>query len=265
MNYFVLTVQYNENFMLPVFLDHYSKFLDPQHIKVVDHGSDNIPPYIDYERIFIPRDRPYSESTRLRIVQHFVSGLLEYYDFGIFVDCDELIDLTNIDKINFETHRIHHVAGFDVFFRQTDDGIRLRGLLNPGMCKPSIFKYMPYWTAGFHEAGEPMSMLHFPMAHTRFLYKQQSIARLDSRISTYETMPGIEIKGGVDIHWKQGSEIMNSFYQYVNTKDNARVVPFHDIDPMAFEDPEIKKLGYRYSADEYDLTDHFPHLLKFTC
>lgn len=264
MNYFVLTMQHNESFMLPVFLDHYSRFLDPQHIKVIDHGSTNIPPYINYERIHIPRDRPFSESARLRVIQHFVSGLLEYYDFGIFVDCDELIDLTHINTISFTQNRIHHVAGFDVFFRQTENGIRIRGLLNPGMCKPSIFSYMPYWSAGFHDANEPMSTLQFPMAHTRFLYKQRSAQRLDDRISIYKDMPEIERKGGVSIHWLQGADTMNSFYNYVYAKDSSNVISFDEIDPEAFVDPEIKKQVYRYSSVEYDLTDRFSHLLQYT-
>lgn len=261
MNYFVLTMQYNESLMLPIFLEHYSRFLDPKHIKVIDHGSTNIPQYVNYERTYIPRDRPFSESSRLRVIQHSVAGLLEYYDFGIFVDCDELIDLTNIHEINFQHNRIHHVAGFDVFFRKTSRGVRLHGLLNPGMCKPSIFSYIPYWSAGFHETSDQMSMLRLPMAHTRFLFKDQCAQRLDSRILTYEAMPEIERKGGVDIHWKQGSDAMRDFYSFVNSKPQEDVRYFETINPSDFADSEVKKRVYRYSNTEYDLTNIFPHLL----
>jgi len=263
MNYFVLTMQYNEDFMLPIFLDHYSRFLDPKHIKVIDHGSTNMPDYSldSCEKIYISRSRPFSEGSRLRIIQHFVSGLLEYYDFGIFVDCDELIDLTNISTIDFSVNKIHYVAGFDVFFRSTPDGIRLRGLFNPGYCKPSIFSYMPYWTAGFHDASEPINILKIPMIHTSMLYENQVLKRLNNRNEVYQNIAEKEKINGVNIHWDNGFEYFNSFYEYVNSIDHSKFKTFNQIDPDIFKDPSEKDKRYKFLNTEYDLTENFSHIV----
>ena len=262
MNYFVLTMQHNEDFMLPIFLDHYSRFLEPKHIKIIDHGSTaKMDPFLkNYDKIYIPRDRPFSEGARLRIIQHTVAGLLEYYDFGIFVDCDELIDLTNINEIDFTHHQIHYVAGFDVFFRDTPDGIRLRGLFSPGMSKPSIFSHMPYWTAGFHDCNAPINTLTFPMIHTRFLYGDQSKDRLNTRVNTYDNFESREKTNGVNVHWFEGSNNLNSFYEYINEKNCSDVKVFDRIDPIIYRDsPEP---AYRFSGVEYDFTDRFPHIVN---
>jgi hypothetical protein len=257
-------MQYNEDYMLPVFLDHYSRFLDPKHIKVIDHGSTIKQEHsLDkYERIYIPRSRPFSEGSRLRIIQHFVSGLLEYYDFGIFVDCDELIDLTNIKDISFINHKIHHVAGFDVFFRNTVNGLRLHGLFNPSYCKPSIFSYVPYWTAGFHEVDSPINMLNIPMIHTSLLYKKQAIDRLNIRSKVYQNVIEHEKEGGVAIHWDDGLSRFNSFYDYVNSNSSTQPKSFSPIDPIVFSDHTERDKGYKFSNVEYDLTEKFPHIVS---
>lgn len=256
-------MQYNEDYMLPVFLDHYSRFLDRKHIKIIDHGSTNIDLSMleGYEKIYIPRDRPFGEWPRLRIVQHFVAGLLEYYDFGIFVDCDELIDLTHIDKIDFSTNRIHYVAGFDVFFRNTPDGLRLRGLLNPGYCKPSIFSYMPYWTTGFHDAETSMNLLEFPMVHTAFLYPHKTHERLKKRHDVHQQIADSERKCKVNAHWDNGLDHLNSFYNYIHTKNNNVIKEFSPIDPTPFIEQTEAEKRYRFSTTEYDLTDRFPHVV----
>ncbi len=263
MKYFILTMQYNENLMLPIFINHYSKFLDKKHIKIIDHGSTNIPETMlkNHETIYLPRDKGFSEWSRLRLVQHTVAGLLEYYDFGIYVDCDELIDLTDIDKIDFTQHKIHHTAGFDVFFRKTSTGIRLRGLLNPGFCKPAIFSYMPYWTPGFHECGEKLSMLSLPSAHIRFLYKDYAIQRSNERFKIYTNdITEVERNTGVNTHWLTPHEHLNSFYQYINEKDCSVSKPFETIDPSIFLGKEDQL--YKFSNTEYDLTERYPQLLS---
>lgn len=262
MNYFILTMQHNEDLMLPIFLDHYSRFLEPKHIKIIDHGSTNITEthLKNYDRIYIPRDRPFSEGSRLRLVQNTVAALLEYYDFGIYVDCDELIDLTNIDKIDFTHHKIHYVAGFDVFFRINSNGIRLQGLFCPGMSKPSIFSYMPDWSVGFHSCREPINLLEIPMIHTRFLYGNKSKDRLNTRIETHSNLKTQEKLGGINIHWTQGSNNLYSFHDYINKKNCSDVKIFDKIDPNTFKDSVERT--YEFSPVEYDLTDRFPHIVN---
>lgn len=261
-------MQYNENYMLPVFLDHYSRFLDPKHIKVIDHGSTDIDDHSlsNYERIYIPRSRPFSEGSRLRAVQNIVSALLEYYDFGIFVDCDELIDLTNIHEIDFTNQKIHYVAGFTAFFRNTSDGLRLRGLLEPGYCKPSIFSSVPNWTVGFHYAGQPLNILKLPMIHINRLYGIQSMNRITSRNKVYQHFLDHEKQSGINVHWNVDLTHFNDFFDYVNKKDHTDVKTFEPIDPYLNEihtgNSSVHQKSYKFSNVEYDFTEAFPHIVN---
>ena len=231
MNYFILTMQYNENLLLPVFIDHYSRFVDKKHIKILDHGSsvDLSDVTKDCDVIHIPRDRPFSEDSRLRVIPNIAAALLEYYDFGIFVDCDELIDLTDIDNVKFDHRKIHYAAGFEVFFRDTDQGTRLHGLISLGMCKPSIFARVPRWTVGFHRCEEPAGILPLPMAHIRFLYKDRAVARMQERFNVHQNMREIERNGGVNIHWSQGLDNLNSFYRDIENKAIPEVRKFEPL------------------------------------
>jgi hypothetical protein len=263
MNYFVLTMQYNEDILLPIFIDHYSGFLDKKDIKIIDHGST-----IDFsnvvsgcDRIQIPRQRPFAEGSRLRLIQHTVAAMLEYYDFGIFVDCDELIDLTDIGSIHFSEKKIHFVAGFDVFYRKTEQGLRLHGLLNPGMCKPSVFSYIPYWGPGFHSSGDTMNILRLPMAHVRFLFKDHAVKRALDRLGVHEKMDLEEKNSGINIHWGRGLGELDQFYRYVDQKSVEDVKTFTSLDPALFANPVDAAKGYQFSNTEYDLTERFPNLL----
>lgn len=263
MKYFILTMQYNEDLMLPIFLDHYSRFLDPKDIKVIDHGSTTINDQVlkNYDRIYIPRNGPFSEVPRLKMIQNIVSGLLEYYDFGIYVDCDELIDLTNINQIDFTKQQVHYVAGFEAFLKETHNGTRLHGLVSPGMCKPSIFSRMPHWTVGFHTCDVLMDdMLTFPMIHARFLDGTRSKDRLESRIKVFDSFADYDKDCNLGIHWSQGEANFDSFYSYIATKDCTDIRVFDSIDPNIFKNSDHHT--YLFSDTEYDLTDRFPHIVN---
>lgn len=79
---FLLTMQHEEHFMLQVFLDHYTRYFPEECIYIIDHGSRVQTTHSRVNRIFVPRDKPFSELDRLTLVKSIASGLLRYFDWG---------------------------------------------------------------------------------------------------------------------------------------------------------------------------------------
>jgi hypothetical protein len=274
-NIFLLTMQYDEELFLPLFLTHYSRYFPKKNIFVVDHGSSADLTPAGYNRIYVPRDRPYSEESRRRSIQMLASGLLEYYDAGIYADCDELIDLDTLDRLDFNSSPVSYVAGFDVFWEETPGGKRLLGLLNSHLCKPSIFSRTPKWLMGFHGCEHPPHVLAMPMAHIRYLYPVESSLRLKSRIPIHQSMRPNEKAAGFAAQWGAGDAGMREFHDIARRRrmTGAAAREFSPIDPERI----FQRSVYRNGAIEqvlyvpagnwavtdccFDLTGRFPALL----
>jgi hypothetical protein len=150
MKKFLLTMQYEEKFLLPIFIKHYSQYFPLNCIYVIDHGSsENFAPE-GINRIYIPRDRNFSERDRLQLVSNIAHGLLRYYDYGVYADCDELIALSYLNESEFTNNSVVYVCGFDCYLEELSGKKRILGLVNPVICKPLIFRETPNWNQGFH-------------------------------------------------------------------------------------------------------------------
>jgi hypothetical protein len=224
-------MQYDERLCLPVFLAHYSRFFPTDRIFIIDHGSssDLVPP--GYNVIRVPRTRPYSELSRVQLIRHFSAGLLEYFDGGIFVDCDELIDLAGFAARSPGGAAVTYCAGFDVFRQQTPQGPRLLGYLSPHLCKPSIFSITPNWALGFHGCDHPPTQLTQPMAHIRFAFGDLSSLRLRERIAVHRAMQASEQAEGVAAQWGDGDAELKSFERFIERRVQAGA-PIHDFSPI---------------------------------
>jgi hypothetical protein len=213
MNRFLLTMQYDESMMLPLFLKHYSDYFPPENIFVIDHGSKNNLIPEGFNRIYVPRDRPFSEMARLDLIEKITQGLLNYYDLGIYADCDELISFRDVDFDSL-TDTVTYVAGFEVFLYKSSQII---GVLNPYECKPLIFKKPPDWGLGFHCSNAKPSVLSIPMAHIRYFDKEVARDRLIGRRTVQENMDKAEASYGIDGHWGDGDRELNEFYSYIDS------------------------------------------------
>jgi hypothetical protein len=272
MNRFLLTMQYDESLLLPVFLKHYSCYFSAQNIFVIDHGSrTNLIPD-GFNRIYVPRDRPFSEVARLDLIQNITQGLLNYYDLGVYADCDELISFQDVD-FDSVVDAVTYVAGFEVFLSKSSQII---GALNPLECKPLIFKKTPAWSIGFHSSNAKPSTLSIPMAHIRYFEKEPSRDRLIGRRTVHENMDKAEATQGIDGHWGDGDRELNEFYSYVDSnKTNISMAKsFGDIQwdevfnisvPKGLyvqPAPQFKAKGdYKiFDGQFYNLTKYFPAL-----
>lgn len=278
MNRFLLTMQYEEDFLLPIFLQHYNKYFPRENIFIVDHGSrDNLVP-AGYNRIYVPRTRGFSEQARQHLIRNLTQGLLKYYDYGVFADCDELIALDNFDETIFKTQPEVYVAGFEVFWRIGQRAKSLSGLINPSECKPLIFTRMPLWSMGFHSSAScTPNVLTVPMAHIRFLHKEEATTRLSNRKTIYEHMNAEEKRGGeLATHWATGNQNLQDFHLHVERFDQRRIASqsFKMIDPQLIFSltPQTLSDGrqvvvpvansdWRFLPDiDWDLSAQFPNL-----
>lgn len=277
MNTFLLTMQYDERLCLPVFMRHYSRYFRNEQIFIIDHGSESdlTPPGCN--RLFVPRDRPFSEKSRMRLIRSVATGLLEFFDAGVFADCDELINLDALGEFCAHDTLVRYVAGFDVFAGETSTGTRLLGYLAPQSCKASVFKRTPEWALGFHGCEHPPGTLTMPMAHIRFMFQEQSAQRLRDRISVRRTMAIDEASEGIAAQWADGDAEFRSFYQFMSAlgRRQTKILRFSSIDagPM-FQRSLVaaggdrsqvmyRPNGYTPAPDVlFDLTEYFPGLLQ---
>jgi hypothetical protein len=272
---FLLTMQREENFMLPVFLDHYARYFPEDCIFVIDHGSRVPANYPGVNRLAVPATRGFSELDRLRLIKSMVNGLLGYFDYGVFADCDELIAMEYVDESVLGRHGVLNVAGFEVY---RDRPGQLLGLLSPFMCKPLIFKTQPNWNVGFHLAVgvEPPERLTVPMAHIRFLDTGVAAKRLATRPRIREAMPEREQQEGLAIHWSQGHGLLENFQRRASALAvrDAPIVAFEWVDRGTVMQPQVLSAqpgsevtvwaprgGYELAAVRHDLSSAFPHLM----
>jgi hypothetical protein len=120
------------------------------------------------------------------------------------------------------------VAGFDVFRREGPDSKKLLGLLSPVECKPLIFRRTPLWSLGFHSSAScAPDALTIPMAHIRYLDKEQARARLLKRKAVYEHHMNEAEKssGNIAFFWSIGEQRLEEFYGHVNQFDESQIVP----------------------------------------
>jgi glycosyltransferase involved in cell wall biosynthesis len=93
----IFTIVWNEEFMLPHFLNHYSQFAD--RIFVIDHNSTDLTaeiakahPMVTYSRLEEPE---YSEELISRTFEKYAKK--NRSDWAVVVDCDEFV--TGLDKL----------------------------------------------------------------------------------------------------------------------------------------------------------------------
>jgi len=270
-------MQYEEKFLLPLFIQHYSQFIPLNCIYVIDHGSSEnfIPPGVN--RIYIPRDKDFSEFDRLLLIKNIADGLLKYYDYGIYADCDEFIALNYFDEKVLSDYPVAYVCGFDCYPEVVDGKTRILGLSNPEMCKPLIFKEVPGWYCGFHysEKHSPPMELTIPMAHVRYLFPSQISERVDVRKKVYSSIISREKDLGFDTHWSAGEKAVSEFFMYAATlaQKKSQISLFNNFERnrvfnelttagVYIRQSTFRAKGnYKIFEERFDLTDIFPGLL----
>jgi hypothetical protein len=213
---------------------------------------------------------------RNTLIKNICNGLLGYYDYGMYADCDELINLENVDNSSFKNSSVLYVAGFECTKLKIDGETRLIGLPTPSECKPLIFNKLPEWGLGFHNCRveNPLEELTIPMIHTRFLDRKIAEKKALQKIQSQSDMLDKERDIGINDHWKKAKEDVLSFFNHISSLAGEKKV-FDKFAPLKrdelFEKIVLKKtlyiapkVNYVFKGDYlgqshiYDLTDLFP-------
>jgi hypothetical protein len=167
MNIAIVTMAYNENVHLPIWVRHYSKHCPGAALFVIDHGSDDGSTQSVEGVNFIPLPRsPFDDQTRGEFMADFQHALLRFYDVVICTDCDEMLvadprkyvslaaflEVTDADVIAPTGLNVQHLPAIEppIDLAAPILGQRRYVRFASGACKPSIARVPLLWMPGFH-------------------------------------------------------------------------------------------------------------------
>lgn len=262
---FALTMQYNERDLLPQWIAHYSKYFEQKNLYVIDHGSDvnYVPPGVN--RIYVPRSPIFDEDLRRDCVKGIVFSLMQYYDYGVFSDADELVVMESFDPEAIEPNQVYYTYGFDLFYVLVDGKRRIYGSLNTDECKPLVFNHaLPHWSSGFHGCIVPgVPAIKPVMGHTKYMNRQFYENGLAQREKVYNSMSELHKSAGVAKHWVSDNDINSIYTKIQQAIDQGYVYSsLPDLTNYLCHDrsghTSFKSLDKPYLVD---MTDYFPRLL----
>lgn len=177
----IVTMQYNEGFYIPRWIDYYAGLVGVENLYVIDHDSDEeVRAKLSGVSVLRYPRSALDDQERARFVSKFVNALLELYETVIYTDCDEFIShdprrfasFTDwLDATDFE----HSTCiGFNVVtILEEENAVLLDGpilaqrrhvhFVSP-MCKTSLVRKPIRWGGGFHHANQP------PRFHGAYLF-----------------------------------------------------------------------------------------------
>jgi hypothetical protein len=189
-----VTMAYNEGVYLPIWARHYARQVGADHCYVVDHGSTeplDLPRGVNTLRL--PRS-PHDDPRRASFISSMVKGLLEYYDWVIHTDVDELVladpaiypDLPSfcgqieIDTVTTIGFDIQHVPELEapLIPRRPVGEQRSWVRFTSAMCKPVLTKKPLAWSPGFHCADTPMRFNALYLFHLHWADSAIGVERL---------------------------------------------------------------------------------------
>ena len=190
-----VTMVYNESEYLPIWLNHYGKQVGIENCYVVDHGSDDgSTDFIGPASVVrIPRS-PYEPHKQSSFNSGFCSSLLEWYDWVIYSDVDELLlaDPKYYSNLNdYCSHplppivtaiglNIAHRIGIesDLDFGEPITRQRSYVFCASSMCKPLLISRPIRWSPGSHSSDAPMIFDRLYLFHLRWFDLKSGLRRL---------------------------------------------------------------------------------------
>lgn len=189
-----LTMVYNERAYLQIWARHYARQVGADHCYVIDHGSTEsllFPPGVNVIRL--PRS-PHDDWRRALFISSFVEGLLEYFDWVIHTDVDELVipdpnfhanlpifcSSTAVDTVTTIGFDIQHLPDSESVLKpELPVGPQRRWMrFTSAMCKPVLTRRPLIWSPGFHCADTPVAFSTLYLFHLRWVDWQIGMTRL---------------------------------------------------------------------------------------
>lgn len=194
----VVTMVYNEDVFLPIWIRYYGGLFGNDNLYVLDNAStDGSTSGLDrVNTIRIPRTLHFNRDRRLFISQ-FCTALLQYFEVVIYTDCDEILFATKrigtLGDYVEQLDRSHATAiGLELFHDISDEKEidlsrpileqRRKVFFSPPMCKTLVIKRPITWGAGFHRSTrrpvfDSLLLLHLSSMDLGIRLKRQAMMR----------------------------------------------------------------------------------------
>ena len=189
-----VTMAFDEAAMLPIWARHYARQVGADHCYVVDHGSAGplvLPPGVNTLRL--PRS-PHDDRRRAGFISKLVASLLDYYEWVVHTDVDELVMADPLAAPNLaafcDTVAIPTVTAIGLELQQRpaaepplDPGRPLgaqRGWVRftSSMCKPVLTRAPVRWAPGFHTADAAPAFGQLYLFHLHWADREIGLQRL---------------------------------------------------------------------------------------
>lgn len=224
----VVTMFYNEDFFLPLWVRHYKKVLPNAELILIDHGSTlNFSSILnDCSIIKIPRS-PFDDEKRVKFLSNLQNTLLLEYDSVIYVDSDELLVSTTDLSLNDEIvglkdqgvfvpigiNLIQNIAEEANISIYSNIGIERKfGYVTYSMFKPVITKEPVRWVVGFHASyNKPICIKNIALIHCRYVDIDISLSRLNKTRNMMWSDRALKFKWGA--HQRIEGENMKKFFE----------------------------------------------------
>ncbi len=191
-----VTMAYNEPVFLPIWSRHYARHVGARHCYVIDHGSDDgsTENLGEVNVARIPRSAQ-DDAKRARFVSRFCAQLLDWYDWVIHTDTDEIV----LPDPRFHDSLAHYCAGgppetvtaVGLNLHQIPDSEPPIDLARPiteqrrwvrfssAMCKLVLIRRAVDWAPGFHCAADaPVAFDQLFLFHLRWFDRKLGLDRL---------------------------------------------------------------------------------------
>ncbi|MDE2333214.1 MAG: glycosyltransferase family 2 protein [Rhodospirillales bacterium] len=190
-----VTMVYNEIHYLPIWLKHYGNQVGIENCFVVDHGSDDgSTDFIGPASVVrIPRS-PYEPHKQSSFNSSFCSSLLEWYDWVIYSDVDEIIMADPKYYSNLREYCSHPLPPVvtaiglniahridietDLDFSQPITVQRPYVFYASSMCKPLLISRPVRWSPGSHSSDAPIVFDRLYLFHLRWFDLKSGLRRL---------------------------------------------------------------------------------------
>jgi len=190
-----VTMVYNEPEYLPVWLRHYGRQVGLENCYIVDHGSDDgsTDGIFGCNIIKIPRS-PYDPVKQSLFNSEFCSSLLQWFDWVIYSDVDELMmadpkvspnlseycrrplpDVVTAIGLN-SAHRLDVEP--ELNFKASITQQRPYVFTASSMCKPNLFRVPISWSPGSHSSDADTIFDHLYLFHLRWVDLPYGLRRL---------------------------------------------------------------------------------------
>ncbi len=249
----IMTMVYNENTNLPIWLRHYRRTSPHADLFVIDHGSDDgsTENLSDVHKIPLPRTWV-DEHDRTFLINCLQQGFLRYYDVVIYTDCDELLVPDPAKSPTLEAHlreiryayaspigiNVIHIVGSEppIDFTRPLLLQRRHGQFHSQMCKPVVTRVPLKWEPGFHSCDRPLQFdKYLYLFHIKQIDKDEALRR--QRVLRQLRWSKRAIEGNQGAHQRLDDEcFLREFF--LEPADELRRL---GVQEFAFE-PEITRL-----------------------